>query len=538
MPADTFHILHHITVPDWLRQQAQAHRFRLALSAPSHRGHRDRLGYAQLVVRMHAMARGLHARGLRQGDRLALLLPNTAAREGILTALGCWQLGAAVSPLNRRFTDEELEHALALLEPAMAVVCDTNDARRIEALGIAPERILRLDGPPGAPSTWPEPEDAPAGALPPDRPASPHDLSCLLFTSGTTARAKAVMHTHRTQLHTGLAMGGALGLTCEDTYQGPWPLHTSSVLNLGCMSAWVHGAGVVLEEDTLDNGGRLRLIASEASTVYHGVPAPLHFLIDEFERGGYDVGCVRRVAYGGAAMPVEIIERYARLWPHADQVQVWGMTETGPAGTALPPWMLPRQAGAIGRPQPGCAIRILADGEGPGLRDAPPGEVGEIAFAGPSASPGYFRNEAATAETFVDGWVLTGDLGWIDGEGVVHFVDRKKDIINRGGLKISSAAIEEVLYRCPGIAEASVIAVPHPKLGEDVAACVVPRPGITLDTEALRAACAQSLADNQVPRHWFVLQKLPRNGLGKVLKRELRAQVLAPGPRPDTTRIR
>lgn len=532
MPADTFHELHHLTVPDWLRRQARAHRFRLALSAPSHRGHRDRLSYAQLVERMHAVSRGLHARGLRQGDRLVLLLPNTAAREGVLTALGCWQLGAAVSPLNRRSTNDELQHALALLEPALAVVCHADNAQRLAALGMAAERILRLNGLPGEPTTWPEPENMPAGDLPPDGPTSPHDLSCLLFTSGTTARAKAVMHTHRTQLHTGLAMGGALGLTCEDTYQGPWPLHTSSVLNLGCMSAWVHGAGVVLEEDTLDNAGRLRLIASEASTVYHGVPAPLHFMIDEFERGRYDVGCVRRVAYGGAAMPVEIIERYARLWPHADQIQVWGMTETGPAGTALPPWMLPRQAGAIGLPQPGCAIRILADSAGSGLRDALPGAIGEIAFAGPSASPGYFRNAEATAETFVDGWVLTGDLGWVDGEGVLHFVDRKKDIINRGGLKISSAAIEEVLYRCPGIAEAAVIAVPHPKLGEDVAACVVPRPGITLDTEALQAACAQSLAENQVPRHWFVLPKLPRNGLGKVLKRELRAQVLAPSKSP------
>lgn len=525
MTADTFHALRHTTVPDWLRQQAQVHRFRLALSAPSYRGHRDRLGYVQLVERMHAMACGLYARGLRRGDRLAMLLPNKAAREGILTALGCWQLGAAVSPLNLRATDDDLRHALTLLEPALIVVCRDDDAHRIEALGMSPSQILRLDGPPGAATTWPEPEGAPAGNLPPDCPQSPHDLSCLLFTSGTTARAKAVMHTHRTQLHTGLAMGGALGLTHEDTYQGPWPLHTSSVLNLGCMSAWVHGAGVVLEEDTLDNGSRLRLIASEASTVYHGVPATLHYMIDEFERGNYHVDCVRRIAYGGAVMPVDVIARYARLWPHADQVQVWGMTETGPAGTALPPWMLPRKAGAIGLPQPGCAIRVLTDGEGP-LHDVPVGEVGEIAFAGPSASPGYFRNEAATAETFVEGWVRTGDLGWLDSEGVLHFLDRKKDIINRGGLKISSAAVEEVIYRLAGIAEAAVIAIPHPKLGEDIGACVVPQPGISLDLEALQAQCARWLAPNQVPRHWFVLSALPRNGLGKVLKRELRERVL------------
>jgi len=527
MLADIFHALHHITVPDWLRRQARAHGSRLALSAPSCRGHRDRLGYAQLAARMHAMARGLHAHGLRQGDRLVLLLPNSAAREGILTALGCWQLGAAVSPLNRHAAEGELKHALTLLEPTMAVAWGTDDAQRIAALGMPSERILRLDGPPGAPTTWPEPEDMPAGDLPRDCPSSPHDLSCLLLTSGTTAHAKAVKHTHHTQLHTGLAMGQAFGLTCEDAYQGSWPLHTSSVLNLACMSAWVHGAGVILEEDTLDNAARLRLIASESCTVYHSVPAPLHFMIDEFERGRYDVGCVRRIVYGGAVMPVELIKRYQRLWPHADQIQVWGMTETGPAGTALPPWMLARHPGAIGLPQPGCAIRILAEDSSPGnLRDAPSGEIGEIAFAGPSASPGYFRNDAATAETFVDGWVRTGDLGRIDAEGVVYFVDRKKDIINRGGIKISSAAIEDVLYRCPEIAEVAVVAVPHPKLGEDIAACLVAQPGVVLDTQALRAVCEQSLASNQVPRHWVILPTLPRNGLGKVLKRELRTQLL------------
>lgn len=526
MATETLHALHHITVPDWLRQQAHKHRSRLALSAPSHWKYRDRLSYTQLVERMHAMAHGLYSRGLRQGNRLALLLPNTAAREGVLTALGCWQLGAAVSPLNQRCTDEELRHALELLEPAFVVVCGADDARRLESLGLPLERLLILDGAPNIAMAWPEPEGAPAGDLPPDCAASPHDLSCLLFTSGTTARAKAVMHTHRTQLHTGLAMGGAMGLSHHDIYQGSWPLHTSSVLNLACMSAWVHGACVVLEENTLDNGGRLRLIASEVCTVYHSVPAPLHFLIDEFERGEFDVTNVRRVVYGGAAMPVEIIERYARQWPHADQIQVWGMTETGPAGTALPPYMLPRQAGAIGLPQPGCAIRILAESEGPGLRDSPPGEVGEIAFSGPSASPGYFRNEVATAETFVDNWVLTGDLGWVDGEGVLHFVDRKKDIINRGGIKLSSAAIEEVIYRYGGVSEAAIIAIPHPKLGEDIAACVVPHPNAAVDLDALKAFCTRSLAPNQVPREWFILTSLPRNGLGKVLKRELRQQVL------------
>lgn len=528
---DRFHELHNLTVPELLRRRAQHQPSRLALSAPSCRGHRDRLTYGQLVVRMDAMARGLHGCGLRHGGRVALLLANTAAREAVLTALGCWALGAAVSPLNRKSSDDELQHALDLLDPALVVIASAADARRCRGAGYA-GGLLMLGGGDDLAQTWPEPEDAAHGPPPLDRPQSAEDLSCLLFTSGTTARAKAVMHTHRSQLHTGLAVGTALGLTPQDIYQGAWPIHTSSVLNLACMAAWVQGACVVLEQDTLDNAGRLRLIASEACSVYHGVPAPLHFIIDEFARGDYDVGRVRRLGYGGATMPVEVIDKFRRLWPHVDQVQIWGMTETGPAGTALPTWMFPRKAGAIGLPQTGCAIRILADDEAEGieggaLRDAAPGGVGEIAFAGPSSAIGYFRNETATRETFVDGWVRTGDLGRIDGEGVLHFVDRKKDVINRGGMKISSAAVEEVLYRCPGVAEAAVIAVPHPKLGEDVAACVVAQPGATLDLQALRDTCAARLAHYQVPRKWFVLQVLPKSAMGKILKRELRAQLLS-----------
>ncbi|MEF7614041.1 class I adenylate-forming enzyme family protein [Aquincola sp. MAHUQ-54] len=518
--------LHGLTVPALLRRRAARQRFQLALSAPSWRGHRDRLSYAQLVIRMEAMARSLHARGLRHGDRVALLVANTAAREGVLTALGCWALGAAVAPLNVRASDDELAHALALVEPKM-VVTTADAAGRVARLFAGAQRLL-LDAPADAPERWPDPEatfDAPVAGAPAPQP---EDLSCLLFTSGTTARAKAVMHCHRSQLFAGFAVGGALGLTDGDTYQGAWPLFTSSVLNMACMSAWVHGAGVVLEEHTLDNAGRLRLIETEGTSVYHGVTAPLHFLIDEYPKGRYDLRGVRRLGYGGAVMPAEVIEKFRTRLPWVDQVHIWGMTETGPAGTALPPWYLPRKAGCIGAPMPGCAVRVVDDGG----RPLPAGEDGEIVFSGPSMALGYFRNDEATAQAFAGGWVRTGDIGRFDDEGHLHFVDRKKDIINRGGLKIASAAVEEVLYRCPGVAEAAVVAVPHPGLGEDIAACVVPRAGTTLDVGALQAACAAHLADYQVPRRWHVLAALPKNPMGKVLKRELRDEVLHLSPAP------
>lgn len=513
--------LHGLTVPALLRRRAATQPFKLALSAHSQRGYRDRLSYAQLVIRMESVARGLAARGLQPGERVALFVSNQAVREAVLTALGCWRLGAIVAPLNVRASDDELRHALDLVEPALVVTTDEAAGR---VAGLAPgARVLRIDGPAGEPGTWPEPErEFHDDIVVPER-ARPEDPSVLLFTSGTTARSKAVTHCHRSQLYCGHAIAGALGLTDQDTYQGAWPIFTSSVLNMACMAAWTSGAGVVLEEVPLDNAGRLRLIETEGTTVYHGVTSPLHFMIDEVPRGRYDLSRVRRLGYGGAAMPAEVIEKFRQRLPWVDQVHIWGMTETGPAGTVLPPWFLPRKAGCIGHAQPGCAVRVVGE-DG---RPVPAGETGEIVFSGPSAALGYWRNPAATAETFVGGWVHTGDIGRIDDEGHLHFVDRKKDIINRGGLKIASAAVEEAIYAYPGIAEAAVVAVPHAGLGEDVAACVVAAAGTPLDLDALRAHCAAQLADYAVPRQWHVLDHLPKNPMGKILKRELREQLLA-----------
>lgn len=511
--------LHGLTVPELLYRRAQQYPFKLALSAHSYRGYRDRLSYAQLTIRMDAMARGLSARGLKQGERVALFLSNYAVREAVLTALGCYRMGAIVAPINTRGSDEELQYALELTEPSFVVVtADTVD--RITRLYPA-ARLLVLGEPSYQDQAWPDPEtEFHDNDLP--KLGSPEDATVLLFTSGTTARSKAVVHCHRSQLYCGYAVGGSIGLTDQDTYQGAWPIFTSSVLNMACMSAWVTGAGAVLEEAPLDNVGRLRLIETEGTTVYHGVTSPLNFMIDEYQRGNYDLSRVRRIGYGGAAMPAEVIDKFSARLPWADQVHIWGMTETGPAGTFLPPWFLPRKAGCIGGPQPGCSVRVV-DEAGATL---PVGVTGEIAFSGPSMALGYFRNPQATELAFVDGWVRTGDIGRFDDEGHLHFVDRKKDIINRGGLKIASAAVEEVIYRYKGVVEAAVIAIPHSGLGEDIAACVVAAPDIGLDIQALQEHCAIYLADYETPRQWFVLESLPKNPMGKILKRELRSLLL------------
>lgn len=511
--------LHGQTVPGLLYRQAQKHPFKLALSARSYQGYRDRLSYAQLVIRMDSMARALLSRGVKTGDRVALLLSNDAMREAVLTAIGCYRMGAIVVPVNTRGADDELRYAFDLVNPKFVVVTPENSDRVRRTYPQA--RLLLLNNALYSEDSWPDPErEFHDLSLP--APGSPEDTTVLLFTSGTTARAKAVMHCHRSQLYCGYAVGTAMGLTDQDTYQGAWPIFTSSVLNMACMASWVTGAGAVLEEATLDNSGRLRLIETEGTSVYHGVTSPLNFMIDEYVRGKYDLSRVRRIGYGGAAMPAEVIDKFTTRLPWADQIHIWGMTETGPSGTFLPPWFLPRKAGCIGGPMPGCSVRVI-DEQGQPL---PTGETGEIVFSGPSMAHGYFRNPQATADAFVNGWVHTGDIGRFDDEGHLHFVDRKKDIINRGGLKIASAAVEEVIYRHPKVQETAVVSIPHAGLGEDLAGCVVARPGETIDPEDLRQHCAKHLADYEVPRRWFVLDALPKNPMGKILKRELRATLL------------
>lgn len=509
-----------LTVPQLLRRRALAERPGVALSARSIGGWRDRLTYGQLVQRMDAVAAGFHALGLRAGDRIGVLLGNEAGRECLLTALGALRTGAAVVPFNTRASDEELRHALTLAEPA-AIACTRAVAPRLARLAPG-TRLLAIDGAEGDIEAWPEPlaaEHTPA----PEEDPDPDRLGCLLFTSGTTARSKAVMHSHATMLGAGLACGAALGLRSGDLYQGGWPFFTSSPLNLGAMSCWIAGAGLVLEEP-LDNRGRLRLIASERTTYYHGVPSVVHFLMEEFARAPSDVSSLRRIGYGGAAMPPEVIRRLAAQWPHVEQVQIYGMTESGPAGTRLEPAMMETKLGSIGSAMPHCTVAVVDEAG----RSLGPGETGEILVRGPGVAKGYFRNPEATAEAFVLGGIRTGDVGHLDPDGFLYFTDRRKDVINRGGLKVASVAVEEVLYRHPGVREAAVIAVPHPALGEDVAACVVPREPGGLDadalTDALSAFCAAHLADYARPRRWLVLDELPKNPMGKVLKTALRAR--------------
>lgn len=505
------------TVPALVHARALRFPHCLALSASAGRDRRDRLTYRQLAIRMDAMARGLTELGLVAGERIAVFLTNDNGRECILTALGALACGAVIVPLNTRGSDEELSHALELVDPKF-VVCAESAARRM-AKSAPRARLLIINLEEGTPDyeAWPDPEHQRSGRQP-ERLDDPDALACLLFTSGTTARAKAVMTSHRTMIATGLCCSLALGLSSGDLYQGAFPFFTSSALNLACMSCWVIGAGLVLE-GTVDSAERLRLIQREGTTFYHGVPSVLNFMLQEEERGGYELGGLRRIANGGAPMPADLVRRIAERWPWADQIQIYGLTESGPTGSVLKPDEIVHKAGSVGQAMPFCRLDVVGK-DGASL---PAGEPGEIAITGPGVAVGYFRNLPATAAVFHGRRVLTGDVGWLDEDGFLFFADRKKDVINRGGLKIASVAVESALYAHPAVHEAAVVGVPHVGLGEDVAACVVLHANSEVDRETLVRHCAARLADYSVPRKWLFLDELPKNPMGKVLKTELRA---------------
>ncbi|WP_372088358.1 AMP-binding protein (plasmid) [Tistrella mobilis] len=489
--------------------------------------------FAAMAAEAERLARALVAAGVGPGDGIGVLAGNTAVTEAHLVQYAAALAGGVLVPLNPRHGDEDLDHTIALgrlrlafAEPGLmprlaAAIMRAGGVARCIDLGAGLAALTAA----GAAGT-PLPEVAPEA------------IADLIFTSGTTGRPKAVEHSHRSAVATGAIFGTALGLTPDDRHHHAVPFFTSSGVHFNPLAALWAGAAMIVEP-AFDAARILARIATRRSTVLLSVPSGFLYLLDALARAGGDapdLSSIRLWNYGGAAMPQEAVLALARRFPEVDQRQNYGMTETGPTGTMLLPDEVTAKPGSVGRPMPLCRVRITdADG-----RELPAGEAGEIEILSPANMTGYRDAPEATAETLRDGWVRTGDWGRIDADGHLHHLDRLKDVIVRGGLKIAARRVEDVLHRIPGVFEAAVIALPHPRLGEDVAAVVVrTAPDTTEDIETdedfiarLQAAAAAVLADYEIPRRVFLTDALPRNPLGKVLKTELRRQ-LAGAPEHD-----
>lgn len=509
-----------------------------ALTATSAYGGEVRLTYRQLEHMATQLADGLRQLGVASADHVGVMLDNEAGLEAAVTMMALHRLGAVVVPVNTRFATAELVYVLNKAR-CSTLLAPVGMWRKLAALlpDVPGVRVTMTAGfSSGAgddagefASDWRDVlarGDANAGNWP---DVSPDSMSEILFTSGTTAHPKGAVMTHRRSLTAAFGFAAAMSLDENDVYGSFFPFFTTAALHCLLLPSWFAGAAAVVDP-RLDIDEIIARMAREGLTKYIGAPAFYIFLLEAYDAARHDLSGIRMFDYGGAAMPVEIIRRLADVFPWIELRQTWGMTESGPSGTVLLGKDALRKAGAVGQPWPLTEIRIVDDAYAP----VATGVAGEIAVRSPAVMREYYDQPELTRETLRDGWLMTGDIGFIDEEGYLHHVDRKKDMIIRGGHNIGSLEVEEALFQHPAIQDVSVVAAPHPRLGEDIHAFIVFRPGLIADVDALRDFCVERLADYKIPRRMTFLDEMPRGPMGKVLKQELRRRAVeasaAPAP--------
>ncbi len=489
-----------------------------------------RFTFAELNARANRVANGLLTRGIRPGDRVATLLKNSI--EFVETYFAVAKIGAVMVPVNWRLVAGEIAYILQD-SGARALVYDSDFDDAVNTLQDAEHSALdvqlwirRENGAAGTPD-WAVNYDAFIAAFSGNEPpigAWDDDNLFIMYTSGTTGRPKGAVHSHD-----GMLWSQLTSMSTSDMRDGDRWLLALPMFHVGCLSPTsllVHrgGCGVIMRE--LDLGAMFRCIAQEKVTIFMAVPALLQFMLMTPERQQCDISSVRWIATGAAPVPVSLLHEYEALGIRI--FQAYGLTESCGPGTLLLHEDAEAKVGSCGRPQMHTDIKIV-DGEGNTIPMGSP-QAGELLVGGRHLMKEYWNNPKATAETLRDGWLHTGDICTWDSEGFVTICDRMKDMIISGGENIYPAELENVLAACPEVQEAAVIGVASKKWGETPLAIIVPAAGTSPTSESLKAYCRENLAGYKVPQLYELVDSLPRNPSGKLLKPELRKRF--PGPAP------
>ncbi|MEN9888342.1 MAG: Long-chain-fatty-acid--CoA ligase [Pseudomonadota bacterium] len=499
---------------------------RQALQAPERpalfEGAHLRATHGQWAQRAACLGAALRTRGLQPGDRVLLFMRNHPRYLEFM--FGCWWAGLVVVPVNNKLHLQEVQWIADNAQARWAFV-----TRDLLAEG---EALSGLDGTTEADS----PE---AGALlaHPEPLAKitervGHDTAWLFYTSGTTGRPKGVMITHRNLLTMGLGYFCDVdAITPQDAIAYAAPMsHGAGIYAIPHLMAGARH--VVPASGGFDATELFALGLQTGPLSLFAAPTIVKRLVDEAEAAGHSPArCAqsfKTIVYGGAPMYAADIERALRLMGPRF-VQIYGQGESPMTGTVLTRDHLmdtahPRHAeriASVGVAQTPVRIRV-ADAQG---RDLPVGEVGEVLIGGDSVMAGYWRNPEATAAAICDGWLWTGDMGCLDADGFLTLKDRSKDLIISGGSNIYPREVEEVLLTAPGVAEVSVVGAPDAEWGEVVVAFVVAAPGAAVDAAALDAHCIAHIARFKRPKRYVLVDALPKNNYGKVLKTELRTRL-------------
>ena len=444
------------------------------------------------------LARGLVSRGVTKGDRVAIFLDSADVLHWIVAYAAVHKAGAVAVPTSTRLVARELAFVLGHAEVAAIITGGplTEAARGLADVIVTTEQ-------------WDD-------ALDPDErefqvPVSPDDLADIMYTSGTTGRPKGVVVRHR---------NSALIPNNVPEWNGACWMHGSPLFTFAGISFIYNPMKMgmtALYMPKFDAGRWLAAVETERPGAAFIVPAMAQLLIAHPDFDTADLTSLWMCSLGSAPLAPSTLRRLQERLPNAAVSNGYGMTEAGPAYCSMPKEESSRRVGSVGRPVPPMEVRSVG-GSGEVLAAS---EVGEIHIRMPGREREYYNDPEATAATWEDGWLHTGDLGYIDQDGYLYIVGRKKEVIIRGGNNIHATDVEGVLMEHPAVQDAAVIGVPHDVLGEDVAAFAVLRPNASLTAEELRAFCGERLADYKVPRHITFLDELPRNATGKVLKHEL-----------------
>jgi fatty-acyl-CoA synthase len=510
------------TLGRWLVDSARRHPGKAAID--------DRgvaVTYAELERRSDELAHAFARAGYGVGDRVVSLSGNSA--DHVVLFFACAKAGLALVPLSWRLTPSELGPLVRTTQPALVVAEEALARLAREAMEAAAVTVpLVVPGTTGIEATVPTREPGPGAAWPPQRRPVDDDPVLVIFTSGSEATPKGVVLSHANCFWNSLAMAQAMGLSEHDVVLATLPQFHVAAWNCQPLAAWWHGATVVLER-SFEPSRVLRLVGDRHVTTTMTVPTQLHLLASDPGFADADLSSLRQVVAGGDSLPQSLRETWA-----AHGVEIahgYGLTEASPNVLYLPPSRAAEHAGAVGWPYPYVEVRLVeATGEAAGTVVEGPGS-GELQVRGPGVFSGYLHDPERTATAFAGGWLRTGDLAERDADGCYRIVDRLKSIYISGGENVAPAEVEAALVRHPLVAVAAVVAVPDEVWGQVGIAFVEPVAGVGLTEQEVLDHARQHLADFKLPRRVHVLAELPRTGIGKISRADLRDAAHPPVPR-------
>ncbi|MDD4242007.1 MAG: long-chain fatty acid--CoA ligase [Smithellaceae bacterium] len=468
----------------------------------------------EILRKANGLAASLQGLGLQKEEKVVVMLPNCP--EVIISYQGILRAGGVIVPLIPLLNGKELAHILANCEAA-AMITNGDIFLKNEALlrGHATVRNVIVTDEKTLPGTHSLPAmiEKPPGAFSP--PAiDEFDLAVILYTAGTTSSPKGVMLTHRNLYSNAVNAARAHDTRPSDITLVALPLsHSFGLTSMN--KAYQYGnLHVLMRKFQPDEA--FRLIEKYRVTDFPGAPAMFIALLASPLADRYDLSSLKSCLSGAAPFPVASLLAFQKKF-NCTVYEAYGLSEASPA-VSTNYHHRPTKPGSIGQPLPEVEVRIVDDDE----RDVPRGNVGELLVRGPNVSSGYYRQPEETARTFRNGWLHTGDMARMDEDGYLYIVERKKDLIIRGGFNIYPRDLEEILYTHPAVGDAVAIGIPDPVMGEEIKVYVVLKEGATASAEDLHQYCREHLAKNKWPRQIELATSLPRNPMGKILRRELR----------------